>query len=295
MNPAFKRFKLVEDDDEARQQREKVKQVKEYNPELIGEVRKQSNISDLIQDSNLPAEVKLMMLRMLHHTVKPISQTYKPETTPKSLTVAFSQPGFQTEIPLAAAPAIPVQAIQAQQQQLVPAQIQQVQQPGQAVAMAADEGEIISLNEIAKTMPRTFQEKAAELARMLSSHPERIRVNENYELIIDGERIANSNANNMFRFMYGAQRGEHPLGFAKFIGLLAKLQIPLNTISNKSVQSYLKDAYQVGSGKSKPKVIGYAKRPIIPAKPKSTKKRTFPSKSLSKSLVPLKLYKVSRP
>lgn len=348
MNPAFKRFRLVvvEDEQLQRLHRDRMKQIRDYNPELLSQALKQSSLALILDNPQLSAEEKLRHLRIAHRSLKPVERSVISTPDPKNrVKVVFRQPGFRTEIPVLgpiplAVPPPPPQ--QQQQQQAIPDGGEQAQvafQPhmraeGGEQEEEADEDEEIFLDADAATtpaaaaaaapsgvrttataapdllfdhviqaMPAAARQKAADLARIISDNPQLIGLNPNSEFVIDGERIPHSNALNMFKHMYNPRHAsEPPTGYAKILNSLARLKVPLNLISNKHIQSFLKDAYQTGHGgksaakrkrtfafppaarpsthitfHSKPKApIGFAK---FPKKPDSKRARNHSSHS----------------
>lgn len=272
MNPSFKRFRLVEEDEF----RQKEKEVRDYNPELVSETRKQSSVSKAIGDSGLTPEIKLLFLRLLQHTLKPVSETIKPKQTPKEVTVSFTQPGFKTEIPLT---------------EIQPAQPEAIEPAQAPMAHHPEDDEVVETTPIADLVPQLtakYQDKARQIANIIDSNPNLVKVNDKHELIINGDRVEHSNAIDLLRFISNpAHSTVYPVGTTKFINALVTLKVPYQLVSNKQVRAFIQSASQSGKGKTMPKPIGFAKRP--PPTLVKARKRTKPNSS---TLSNLRLYKI---
>lgn len=275
MNPSFKRFRLVEEDEF---QRDRMKQLRDYNPELMSRVRKELSITDILDDESINAEQKLRMLRVMQHTLKPVEKSVKVPTNQKQVRVVIDQPGFRTEIPVAQLP------VQPEEEQPEPELIQErdIDDVDDDEQVQLEGGES-TFEDVVESLPQASRAKASQLANILSDKPNIISLTPKSELVIGGERIPQSNALSMFKYMFNPRHSSvTPVGYAKFVRSLAQLKVPVTLISNKNVQNYLKDALQSGHGKhpNPRKPIGYAK---LPAKIRS---------KLQTPLSSLKLYKI---
>lgn len=139
MNTSFKRFRLVEEDQFNERDRQKV--LRDYNPELSTELRKQDLLKETIEDESLPPEMKLKIIRIMQHSLQPIERSVKPQTLAKNFTIDFTQPEFKRDIPLPVVQqAIPNQPVQQAVQAAQPALIGSVAAPAIGSVQAQVQG-----------------------------------------------------------------------------------------------------------------------------------------------------------
>lgn len=239
MNAAFKKFRLVEEDEFQRGQRsdpekvnfEQMKRLRDYNPELMSEVRQRQQVSDLLEDNSLPPDIKLQRISYLLRTLKNFDPNVEAAKDVQSVSV---QP--TTGQPNAAQQPAPPPA------------------PKQSAVLFKD---------LAMQVPHRFKTKANELGEFLDKHPEKLAVGERNELVIHGKPIPFSNAYTAFKFLYNpAAVKAVPVGYSKLVTTLGTMRVPSELVSNKNLKKILADSSQTGEGKKKErKVIGFAKRP----------------------------------
>lgn len=282
MNPAFKKFRLVEDDEF--QQIAKQKAVRDYNPELMSQVLKQNSMKDVLNNPTLNAEMKLMIVRRLGHSLKPISETQKPKPVPKDVTIGFTHEGFKSELPLSQEPEIYEDAGEGE----VEGENPEYEADFDAAIETHPEIAHIQtkdIQDIILELPSSIQDKAGQIAQILQRVPQLIQLSENNELIIENQLIPNSNALDMFKYLYNpGNRDDVPIGFVKFKRILAIAKVPISLIGNKNIKSDLTDAYQFGYGLHFHKPIAYAKRPLE-TNPKLSLNSKFSNLRQSKSSI----------
>lgn len=298
MNHSFKRFRLVEDDEFRNIDKQKL--VRDYNPELSSEVRKRVSVKDILSDERLTPELKLLFYRQLNHNLKSVTETVKPKAVPKDVTIGFQHEGYQTELPIHMNQEEDEFRDPEAEIEIDRGEEEEVHLDPPVVDHEAELGiETIDMSEIVSKLPNQAQEKAQLLAEILNKRPDMIKLTKTYQIIMENELIENSNAIDLFKFLYNpGNRDDVPIGYVKFKRILASLKVPANIIGNKHLKADLQDAYQTGFGKRFHQAIAYAKRSIIPKSSKSIHidskfikskplKRALPITSISN----LKLYK----
>lgn len=261
-------------------QRQKEKEIREYNPELKLQARKEIDFSKILNNMRLTNEQKLMALSQLQHTLKPqtevVSQPYsvkqvivsklRNDDSPKDIL-----PHLKSELPH-----VPIV-----RRLFAEAGDGEDGEREDLFADASEDQPVISADARMKlafdSLPTTYRTKSVKLFDFLKENPNYIVPSGDNELMIHGKAIEGSNFFDLLKFAYnpGNKSKNPPIGFSKFSTALGELKTPPELVSNKALSSFLKDVSQVGSGSRKRKIIAYAI-------PHFSKKKSL-SKSISKS------------
>lgn len=295
----FKKMRLIPAEEFDRL---KMKDVRDYDPELMNRVRSEQYIEQILSNTTLTPEQKVRLLQANLYTHK--SQTSIPAA---NLLHHIADNAVPNQIPPAA--------------QLNP----QIQAPEVADEGEDDEIPIGNQNNLMKAvnyLPEATRKKATKMARFLVDNSETVSVNNKNELVLDNKTIKNSNMTDILNYLFNPRKGvREPHGLKAFSLSLKEINMPISFISNRKVKSFIdplhsssqrgffplahsdsskalvspikSESYtsvksnQSGKGKRR-KIIGYAKFPFHNyIKSKSLKK--FSSKPSFKSLG---LYKI---
>ena len=204
----FKKFRLVDEDEF---NRSKLKEIRDYNPDLMRRVREETLIEKILNNSELDPGEKI---RLITGTI----------TKQKSADLIVSP----------------------QQAAAVPAALEEdaEEEEGDDVPEVYVPG--ANLRKALVHLPGQARIKARRLVEFLQEHPDEVDVTNQNQLMIRGESIAGSNMTDLLNHFYNPRRGIPPKGLQNFMSTLKAIHTPSTLISNRKLA---KELSQTGQGK----------------------------------------------
>ena len=270
---AFDKFHLLKDEE---YQRLRQKQVQSYNPELRILTRLDDEIKELLNDTNVPVDVKVNIFNQLQQRIKDVQAITKPVSGVTKVVSATEVAGPPTTTPVVVANADGQEVANMEE---LPKEVVKIETKPQFEPI--DDS---ILNEVGiKT-----KKKATEMLEKIQAQPEVIAKNENNEIVLNGHVIKGSNFNDLFKSLYTQSFDSSQQGQIQFLKALNKLDIPLSLVSNTKTRNKLSEL-RIHSPLGKAPILNLT----TPSTPVSTALKRKPNQS-GNGLTPGKMPSILR-
>ena len=224
----FKRFRLV---DEEEYNRQKLKEIRDYNPDLMRRVREESLIEKILRNNELDPGEKI---RLITGAI----------TKQKSSDLPIATQDQKTQ---------PTVQVQPQVEQIPEGEEVEWEEEGD-VEEEVEEHPSIYLKRANIHLPTQARLRTNRIVEFLTEHPEEIGVNKKNQLVIRGEPIPGSNMTDLLNHFYNPRKGHPPKELDNLMHTLKAIHTPSSLIANRKLA---KELTQTGQGK----IVGFAKFP----------------------------------
>ena len=221
----FKKFRLV---DEEEVNRQKLKEIRDYNPDLMRRVREETLIEKILRNSELDPGEKIRLITGTITKQMSSDLLIDPEQSKK--------------------PTVPVPAAGED----VPEGDEAAAEEEVAAEEDAEDDPSANLKKAIVHLPNQARQRARRHVEFLSEHSEEIGVTNQNKLVIRGESIPGSNMTDLLNHLYNPRKGLPPKGLGNLMQTLKAIHTPSSLISNRKLA---KELSQSGQGK----ILGYAK------------------------------------
>lgn len=201
----WKKYKLLAEDE---YERLKIKELRDYNPQLKSMVRAQMDIDNVLSNKGITPDEKIKLIQTIRYTSPKMEESAPP------------------------APLAP------------PVQLPSEPAPAEVATQQVEEAhpnaeEFLSSEDISEFVPDRFKARARLLSKHLSHHPDIVSIDDNLQLVINGKPIIGSNFVDLLHSLYVPRKNFRPPGQTDFIQVLRSLNVPSTYISNRSVSHAL--------------------------------------------------------
>jgi len=205
---SFKKMKLVP---EMEYDRLKMKEVRDYDPELRTLSFLQSEIDDILNNSNLDAESKMRLFQAAQYRFSSIKERQPEEIKYTSA----SLPVPPTPVLVPPTPVLP---------------------PPAADPIPRD----MNHDKILNNIPVFQRNKAENFLDLLTEDPDQVTYNNKYQLVVAGKPVKGSNIIDLIRNLYVKRKNYMPKGQRAFLTAIRRLNMPNTLIQNTEVLDRLK-------------------------------------------------------
>lgn len=290
----FKKMRLIPIEE---YDRIKLKDIRDYDPELLNRVRSESFISQILANEKLSSEEKIRLLQANQFTHK--SQSKFPSANIVAPAAATGPPApLQPNPEEIAEELLPQVAEQEEEEEDMEDQPQQNKN---------------FIYQAVNYLPEATRKRATNLTRFLDDNSDVLSVNNRNELVVGKNNVKNSNMTDILNYLFNPRKNSRePIGVKAFILAAKNLNMPTSFIQNRKVKSNINlskeltkkgdtDALlspsksdnsfhsitenQEGKGKAN-NIIGYAKLPF------GMSHYSIPNKKSNSSFKSLGLYKI---